>query len=598
MGRAAVAFAAFGLLLAATSSPRPVGDAHEYVGMSLALLSFGTPSPAPEQLDDLERLLAAHDMPLLHDALHEGRDGRLHHRHFWLYSALATPLVGAALLMGVSPVWGFTLLNVAVLSLAAAAVARRAGPLAGALLFAGPIIWWIDKAHPEAFVFALVAAGLALLDEHPAAGLLAWAPAAAQYPPLILLIPAGGAALLWRRPELRRDGRLPVAVGAALAIAALHPLHSLWKLGVPSPLVLWGREAAIPSLKASAAVYTDLNIGLLVNFPFLPVAGALWIAALSNRQRRALAGSPALLAALAAAVVLPVVFAQTVNVNHGATPGVSRYALWLVPLAVPVAVAAAVRPCPRGMRALVAVSVASCLLWYHPVRPEDYRQPTRLAAFVWRQAPRLSAPLPEVFSERVSHAEPGLLPAATPSCSKVLLLEGRWPAPCAPEPAIPAPCRAAAALCYADRRAGAAGPVRFRVLAEPPPAAFRHNVASWPAEAEARIALLLEDLRWWEMAGPAAAQDEILRAAAGAGWTTWLRGDGRFFLYASAPGPGSSVSLRLPEPMRGTVVAARNGAVLAEVASPPEPGALWHLPLPPIGEPGVAVVLRAAGPGG
>ncbi len=28
-------------------------------------------------------------------------------------------------------------------------------------------------------------------------------------------------------------------------------------------------------------------------------------------------------------------FAQTMNVNHGGTPGMSRYALWFIPLAAP-----------------------------------------------------------------------------------------------------------------------------------------------------------------------------------------------------------------------------------------------------------------------
>lgn len=597
--RPALAFAALALVLAATSQPRPVGDAHEYVGMSLALLAYGSPSPSAAQLGDLERRLAAHGFPLVRDALHEGRDGRFHHRHFWLYPAMAAPLVAVALQLGAHPVWGFTLLNVLLLSLATAQVARRAGPLPTALLFAGPIVWWIDKAHPEAFVFALVAAGLALLDEHPAAALLAWAPAAAQYPPLLLLPAAGFIAALAARPERRRDGRLLAAGGAALAIALLHPLHSLWKLGVATPLLLWGRGAAIPSLRATAAVYTDLNIGLLVNFPFVLIAAVLLARAVPRARRRALLGRPAFLVAVLAALVLPPVFAETVNVNHGATPGISRYALWLIPLFVPLAAAGDDPPVrrPPALAPLVALSVLCCLFWYHPRRPESYQQPTRVAAWVWRHAPRLSAPLPEIFAERTAHAEPGLLPVATPACSKVLLLEGRWPAPCAPADTTPERCRRPGALCYADRRAGAPGAYRFRPLAEPLPDSYRDNPATWPPEVEARVTLLLDELRWWEMGGAAAGQDEILRAATGVGWTTWLAGEGRFFLYASAPRAGGSVTLRLPQPMRGRVVAARNGALLAEVSAPAQPGALWNLPLPAAGEPGVVLVLRAVGAG-
>ena len=33
-------------------------------------------------------------------------------------------------------------------------------------------------------------------------------------------------------------------------------------------------------------------------------------------------------------------FAQATNVHHGATPSISRYAIWLIPLAIPIMIRA------------------------------------------------------------------------------------------------------------------------------------------------------------------------------------------------------------------------------------------------------------------
>jgi hypothetical protein len=275
----------------------------------------------------------------------------------------------------------------------------------------------------------------------------------------------------------------------------------------------------------------------------------------------------------------------------------SRYVLWLIALATPLLVAASplLRPPPRSLTAVVAVSAVWCLFYYHPGRAERYQQPTRIAATVWRIAPSLSSPLPEVFAERLTHREPGDLPVATPSCSKVLLLGGRWPAPCAPGAGVPETCRDPDALCYANRRGSRAIAYRFDPIGEPVPS-HDENLAVWPRAIEERVAGLLGDLGAENMHVPSdAAGDSPLRAAREAGWTAVLIGEGRLFLYASTPREGGTVTLRLPQAMSGTLVAMSNGVVLGEISSPARAGDLWNVTLPPVGEPGVALVLRADG---
>ena len=66
-------------------------------------------------------------------------------------------------------------------------------------------------------------------------------------------------------------------------------------------------------------------------------------------------------------------------------------------------------------------------------------------------------PRPEVFAERVSHAEPAIVPSATPDCQKVLLYEGQWPVHCLPQDTPPDACFDAQRFCYANRTATGAG---------------------------------------------------------------------------------------------------------------------------------------------
>jgi len=595
--RFSLAFAGLAILMVATSAPRTVGDGGEYVGMSMAIIGHGSPSSTSEQFDALRTQLAPQDVRLSPGAVHEGRDGRLYYRHFWLYSALATPFVLATSAAGLDPLYGFTILNLVLLSVAAGIVAARIGSPFAALLFIGPILWWIDKAHPEAFVFALLAVGFAFFDQRPLLALLSWAMVAAQYPPVAILVPVGAAVAAWRTPALRKETGFLAGIGIAVLVVLVHPVYSLWSLGVVSPLVFWGRGSAVPTFADWWAVYGDLNIGLFVNFPLFVVVVVLAAAPLARRRPFGMPTGASLIA-ITAALVFPVAFAQTVNVNHGGTPGISRYALWLIPLAVPLFAAARSAPASGRHRlvvhGLIVVSSVWCLVYFHPRRAESYKDPTWIASTVWAQAPRLSNPLPEIFAERVAHSDRGLLlPVSTPMCEKILLIEGRWPAPCAPSMDIPQACVEPGALCYANQRWSLPGAYRFHIVSRPAPRAYNENVAVWPAATEERVARLLSELRWWEMTDSSArlAGSSVLRATHRVGWTAWWSGDDRFVVFASAPSEGATLTLRLPQPMTGTIIALRNGVTIREVISPAGTDTLWNLRIPPVGSPGVAVIL-------
>lgn len=148
-------------------------------------------------------------------------------------------------------------------------------------------------------------------------------------------------------------------------------------------------------------------------------------------------------------------FAQTMNVNHGGTPGMSRYALWLLPLAAPLVDAAYGAASVRWRQALTLCVTASAMwsaIYFAPARGEGFLEPTPLARYQWQHYPDLMDPLPEIFAERTRHQESVNVFAATPSCSKALLQSGQWPFPCTPTTApIPPECRPDGVLCYANR---------------------------------------------------------------------------------------------------------------------------------------------------
>jgi hypothetical protein len=278
---------------------------------------------------------------------------------------------------------------------------------------------------------------------------LCFALAATQNPPIAILI-----VLAWLSglaPLPRRGGeRLLLLV--ALAVSALHPLYYALQLGRATPLVD-GNDLRIPGLQTFVTPLLDLNVGLLTNAPLLFAIICVIIVTAVRRR-----GSSRQLAfVVGAQAFFLFAFAQAPNANSGGTPGMSRYALWLVPpLVLLIDRHRVLEHGKRVMPALTALTMLS-VLWslalFNPLRPQSYLSPTPLAAWVWRGHPGLENPLPEIFAERLRHQD-GVNPiASTADCEKALLQEGRWPDPCGSAQPLPEACQSEGALCYANRHA-------------------------------------------------------------------------------------------------------------------------------------------------
>jgi len=328
-------------------------------------------------------------------------------------------------------------------------------------------------------------------------------------------------------------------------------------------------------------VLWDPNLGLLFNAPFLVVTVVAAAVAVGVLARTRLFESEIWLSLGAAAVFL-LSFAQTTNFNNGATPGMSRYGVWLIPLAIPILERASTVVPARSQRWFVSLALASCL-WcvvaFQPQQPENYCAPTRIASLIWDRWPSLDNPLPEIFAERLSAAEPGLAPVATRGCTKVLLIGGLWPVPCPPQ-TVPSICAIPDALCYANRaRSG------YDFVHVPPPAFYTfegRRTWTWDAPAAAGIERVLKRVQWRDLRQIArSGQGVMLLDADKLSWTYGLESEQELLVYVRQPRQNASLTLRLPATMVGALVNAETGDEIQPLRIEGHPSELIRLSIPP-----------------
>jgi hypothetical protein len=300
-------------------------------------------------------------------------------------------------------------------------------------------------------------------------------------------------------------------------------------------------------------------------------------------------------------IILLAGYAQSVNMNHGATPGMNRWTLWLMPwllLIVPPREreqAADAAP-PRALRlrhaivsVLAALQVAWAIWFFRPGMPEVYRYPSGLASWLWTHAPAWYVPAPEIFAERVSHREPPILPIAWPGCTIVLLIDGQWPAPCLPTADTPTICREPDRLCYAIRppgqsRLGAEGRTTFVDLGK---ASFPNVIAAerWPPDApfmavlRTRLGTGLQ--RDPELRGDAAA-GAIVRATRHVSRTHVWKGRSLLLIYVSNVRTDASLRLRVDADHRGALIDLASNRHVADLAAARSHEHPTELPLPAV----------------
>ena len=506
----AVLYLAALLVTAVWSPPRRVGDGGEYFVMARQLASARPPSLSADDLrevkTDLAALGAGFESALLDYPDLIASDGRQEFLHFFLYPLLVAPVVPVVSAVGLHPNWAFTIANALMLAGAFFVVARFAPLTACVAGFVSPIIWWVDKAHTEAFLFATVTIAAVVAGARPALALVMFALAGAQnaalgitYPVFALLI-----YLATRRTVFRPRTWIAAAAGAAIVAAPF--LYTWVRLGRWSPMAEYAQRV-VPTVGGLAAFVLEPNIGILPHAPVygLAVAAAFVLAVRSLMRRTSMPAFwwwPAIIQLL-----LLLAWSQNPNANHGGTPGMNRWVLSLLALSLPW-IALARERSPTGARLFVNLFVAiSAILTAAaslPARPERYMEATGFAQRLWSLGIVHVTPA-EVFAERVQGREPAFAPTHDGSCHILLLSHEQSPPQCAPpvDP-LPAWCRGTGAMCYAVVE-------RERVRYVPAPQnGFYYQVAapSWPASGPlaSNVRQLLQEVdptaRVWRVDNP------------------------------------------------------------------------------------------------
>lgn len=535
--------------MVAMATPRRVGDASEYVAMALNLSRLRPPALSAADFAEIDAAFARHpgEFELATRRLPElqGTDGRQDMPHMWVYPLLAVPFVFAATAIGAPPAWGFVALNTVLLAVLGMLAIWRGARTWGLIVFASPVVWWLDKPLADLLMAACLGVAVLLWPRHGALALVVLGVASAQNPGVL---PVLALFLVWAvvtDPSRVRQPRWWLAGIGAATLAAVAPLYYLRHLGRLSPLTTYA-VAHWPTLPALLFPLTDVNMGALLRFT--PGAVALMVAAARREGWRDPASVPA---ALSMAVLLGVV-SQQPNQNQGGNADFSRYALWLLPLGLPWLLAAdrSTRAAMRGTGVvLLAAACAWSLFLFRPSRPESYRYPTPLATLLWTRYPSWTHPTPEAFAERLSHREPGWVPVATAGCEKVLLHEGHWPAACLPRGDMAEVCATRGRFCYANR--GRDGAYTFADAGTTPRIELVVHDRTWRHgdPAAAQLASLVRDLR---PVSDNAAWASV-RSTSDAAWVQAWANDSRMVLYVRDAGAGARMALRTSRAVRATI---------------------------------------------
>ena len=430
-------------------APVRVGDGSEYYGMFIAIKDvhrlWMTPRAfelydafvSTRSIADMVSAQALYDMfPQLH--LGTAAD----FNHFWIYSLLASIVARVGDILGLTPsahhafVTLHLLLTLGVVWLAQVLFGWRGAAAATVLSLLSPMVWYFDKVHTEHFTFCMTLAAVMLTQRrHLSLSAACLALVSTQNPSFAIVALAQ---LVWRVATIHRT---PIrlwelcAIVATVLFALLHPAYYYFRHGVLTPQLLAGGAKLGTNIGSFSLWLLDPDLGLLPNWPMGLVLILIGLGLLVAGRRHMRVDWPLMLFVAGFAAVNLIAQSSTTTINSGATPGLSRYALWYIPLFFPLALQSVTWLSSRALPVKV-LSVATVVAYvvlnawvYDPRSGEDYTHPTSVSKFVQTYLPGLYNPPVEVFMGRF--ADPAetttsrkTLAILGPSCDKLLIIPG------------------------------------------------------------------------------------------------------------------------------------------------------------------------------
>ena len=426
-----------------------VGDGGEYYALYYAWETTGNPWMSSTAYDAYDELYNSNQITSMvpgewlqdtFSALQVGSTSD--YNHFWFYSFLAFICAKFLSLLGISlsAHESFLVLHYC-LTVALFSITYRFfrwhGIIAVTLMtFTSPILWYFDKVHTELFTYSLVLSSIILIYAKkylPSSLFLAIASTQNPSFALITCIPMFyRVALQWRKPYSFFDVGMIVSI-AILVLA--HPVYYFTRYGVLTPQLLAGGASPGEHLSHFYVWLIDPDLGLLPNWPLGLAAIIVALIVWATTAKDKLKNTDKLWITFFILYLLINLYAHssTTNLNSGATPGVSRYALWYLPLAFPVIYNTSQYFSSRPtslyliLPVMLIISVDS-INKYKPKRGE-HLNPTATSIFIQSYLPWLYNPPPEVFLERYSGYGEGVYmhkirAVIGPDCHKILILPG------------------------------------------------------------------------------------------------------------------------------------------------------------------------------
>lgn len=406
------------LLLLAGSRPDTRGDFPEYALTAVAIAGHGTPDV---RIGDVDAALALSPDPgykaflgQLKDGVARGdrepqtgflrgKNGGTYAIHFFAYPALAAGPLRIFQALGLDPFKAFQAVNYAALwvlglcLLAWFGTALRAAAGVALFLACGGVLY-ANWCGPEMLSACFLLSGMLLcVLQRPLAGGVLAGIAAMQNPPLVffaLFGPLLGAlhARADGNGKRYRFGQLRGSM-AAIVLALLPFAFFQWQFGMPSMVATASSDPGLASLTRLASYYLDLNQGMILCLPALP----LLLAGCYPRERPWRAAA-ALLATVLFMLALALPTLSTTNWNSGEN-GVMRYVFWggmpLLFLAL-----GYLKALPRWpARLLGAVFLLQALAMVH-AGSYAFTAFSPVGNWMLAHLPALTNPEPEIFAER------------------------------------------------------------------------------------------------------------------------------------------------------------------------------------------------------
>lgn len=305
------------------------------------------------------------------------------------------------------------------------------------LVFTSPLIWYLNKVHTELFTVVLTLMAVALIQKKQylwGAFLLGLVSTQNISFALVAFIPFFyRVAIFWRAKFSITE--MLLALGTAIIVLA-HPAYYFFRYDVPTPQLLAGGASFGNNFGDFYIWLLDPNVGLLPYWPFGLIIIALSFLCFMSHRRMALRQEDYFFVFFIIFFLFINFYAQssTENLNSGATRGPARYALWYLPLFLPLLLLIFRAITHRKIAVFVFVLTAGILgivnyYLHNPAKGEQFHTPSFLSVFIQKNLSFIYSPPAEIFAERysgVGEAVHGFKPRAIlgPDCKKLLIYTG------------------------------------------------------------------------------------------------------------------------------------------------------------------------------